>query len=108
MKKKLNIILLVCFIITIIMPITGIYVHKLASVVFFILCMLHAVIYRKKMNRKKWLLLALIWISFVSGVLGMVFDQTVIHPVVSIAVVFFLAIHIFVFHKKLQRTRESL
>lgn len=53
MKKKLNIILLVCFIITIIVPITGIYVHKLASVVFFILCMLHAVIYRKKMNRKK-------------------------------------------------------
>ena len=106
MKKILNVFLLISFIITIIVPITGIYVHKLASVVFLILCMLHAVIYRKKM--KKWLLLAIIWISFVSGVLGMVFDQTVIHPVVSIVVVFFLAIHIFVFHKKMQRRRESL
>lgn len=108
MKKILNVFLLISFIITIIVPITGIYVHKLASVVFLILCMLHAVIYRKKMNRKKWLLLAIIWISFVSGVLGMVFDQTVIHRVVSIVVVFFLAIHIFVFHKKMQRRRESL
>ena len=38
----------------------------------------------------------------------MVFDQMVIHRVVSTAAVFFLAIHIFVFHKKLQRTGESL
>lgn len=108
MKKMLNLFLLISFVITIIVPITGVYIHKLASVVFFLLCMLHAVIYRKKLNRKKCLLLALILISFVSGALGMVFDQMVIHRVVSIVVVFFLAIHIFVFHKKLQRRRESL
>lgn len=101
MKKILNMLLLLSFIITVMVPVTGIPVHKLASTVFLFLCMIHAAVYRKKINGKRWLLLAVILFTFASGVLGMVFDQMIAHRVISVVVIFLLAIHIFVFHKKL-------
>ena len=46
-------------------------------------------------------------ISFVSGLVGMILDQfpvvLILHRAVSIVLVFFLAIHVFVFHKKLHK-----
>ena len=107
MKKTLHYALLISFVITIMVPLTGVHIHKLASVIFLLLSIVHTVIYRKQLNAKRWLLLAMILLSFVTGLFGMILDQVPLvlafHRVISIAVVFFLAIHIFVFHKKLSR-----
>lgn len=105
MKKALNIALLVSFLVTIMVPLTGIHIHKLASVVFLLLSIIHTFSYRKKLGTKRWLLLGLIVISFATGLFGIILDQfpiiLILHRCISIALVFFLAIHIFVFHKKL-------
>ena len=105
MKRFLNITLLVSFLITIMVPLTGVHIHKLASVLFLLLSIVHTIVYRKKLGVKRWLLLGLIVISFATGLFGMILDQLsiilILHRCISIAVVFFLAIHIFLFHKKL-------
>lgn len=106
MKKLLNIALLVSFIVTIMVPLTGVHIHKMASVIFLLLSIVHTIIYKKKLGAKLWLLMRLILISFASGLFGMVFDQfpiiLILHRVISIAVVFFLAIHIFVYHRRIR------
>ena len=105
MKKTLNIALLLSFLVTIMVPLTGVQIHKLASVLFLLLSIVHTIVYRKKMGAKRLLLLALIVISFATGLFGIILDQypivLILHRCISIALVFFLAIHIFVFHKKL-------
>ena len=105
MKKALNIALLISFFVTIMVPLTGVHIHKMASVIFLLLCIVHTIAYRKKLGVKRWLLVGLILISFASGLFGMILDQfpivLILHRVISIALVFFLAIHIFMFHKKL-------
>ena len=105
MKKTLNIALLLSFLVTTMVPLTGVQIHKLASVLFLLLSIVHTIVYRKKLGVKRLLLLALIVISFATGLVGMILDQhpiiLILHRCVSIALVFFLAIHIFVFHKKL-------
>ena len=106
MKKLLNMALLISFVVTILVPLTGIHVHKMASVIFLLLSLVHTVVYRKKLGAKRWLLLAAVVISFASGLFGMILDHIpmvlILHRAVSIALVFFLAIHIFVFHRKLR------
>ena len=106
MKRFLNITLLVSFLITIMVPLTGVHIHKLASVLFLLLSIVHTIVYRKKLGVKRWLLLGLTVISFATGLFGMILDRgpiiLILHRCISIALVFFLAIHIFVFHKKLR------
>ena len=106
MKKALNIALLISFIITIMVPLTGIHIHKMASVIFLLLSIVHTIAYRKKLGARRWLLLATIVISFFTGLFGMILDQIpivlILHRAISIALVFFLAIHIFVFHKRMK------
>ena len=105
MKKILNWALLVSFLVTVMVPLTGVHIHKLASVLFLLLSIVHTIVYRKKLGAKRWLLLGLILVSFATGLFGMILDHIpmvlILHRCVSIALVFFLAIHIFVFHKKL-------
>lgn len=105
MKKALNLALLVSFIVTNLVPLTGVHIHKLASVVFLLLCVVHTLIYRKKLGAKRYVLLALTGLSFVSGLFGMILKQyplvMSLHKALSIGLVFFMAIHIFVFRKKL-------
>lgn len=105
MKKILNIALLINFIVTIMVPLTGVHVHKMASLLFLLLSIVHTILYRKKLGAKRWLLLGLIVISFATGLFGMILDQfpiiLTLHRAISIALVFFLAIHIFVFHRKI-------
>ena len=107
MKKTLNIALLLSFLVAIMVPLTGVQIRKLASVLFLLLSIVHTIVYRKKLGVKRLLLLALIVISFATGLFGMILDQhpiiLIMHRCISIALVFFLAIHIFVFHKKLCR-----
>ena len=107
MKKALNIALLISFVVTILVPLTGIHIHKLASLLFLLLSIVHTVVYRKKLGAKRWLLLAAVLISFVTGLFGMILDHIpivlILHRAISIALVFFLAIHIFAFHRKLYR-----
>ena len=105
MKKVLNIALLISFVATIMVPLTGVHIHKMASVIFLLLSIVHTIAYRKKLGVKRWLLLGLILVSFTTGLFGMILDQfpivLILHRVISITLVFFLAIHIFLFHKKL-------
>ena len=105
MKKLLNIALLISFIVTIMVPLTGVHVHKMASLLFLLLSIVHTIVYRKKLGAKRWLMLALIVISFATGLFGMILDQfpiiLILHRCISIAAVFFLAIHIFIYHRKL-------
>jgi hypothetical protein len=105
-KKLLNIALMFSFVMTILVPLTGIHIHKMASVIFLLLSIVHTITYRKKLGVKRWLLLGSIVISFATGLFGMILDQfpiiLILHRCISIALVFFLAIHIFVFHKKLR------
>ena len=101
MKKILNIALFISFLVTIMVPLTGIHIHKMASVIFLLLSIVHTIAYRKKLCARRWLLLATIVISFFTGLFGMILDQIpivlILHRAISIALVFFLAIHIFVF-----------
>lgn len=105
MKKILNIALLISFVVTIMVPLTGVHIHKLASVIFLLLNICHAIVYRKKLGTRRWLLLAAIVISFATGLLGMILDDfpivLILHRGISIVLVFFLAIHIFVFHRRI-------
>ena len=109
MKKVLNYLLLISFIITNMVPVTGIHIHKLASVFFLLLCIVHTVVYRKKMQWKRWVLLGVITIAFLSGLFGMIMDEVpfilTLHKAVSIGSIFFLAIHIFVFHRRMKKTK---
>ena len=104
MKRILNIALLISFVVTIMVPLTGIHIHKMASVIFLLLSLVHTITYRRKLGAKRWLLLAAILISFATGLFGMILDHIplvlVLHRAISIALVFFLAIHIFVFQRK--------
>ena len=104
MKKILNYALFITFVLTIMVPLTGVHIHKLASTLFLILSIIHTHIYRKKLNARRWGLLLLIIISFATGLFGMILDHIplvlILHRVISIAIVFFLAIHTFIFHKK--------
>ena len=106
MKKFLNTALLLSFLVTVMVPLTGVHIHKLASVIFLLLSLVHTVVYRKKLGVKRWLLLGAIVVSFATGLFGMILDHIplvlISHRAISIALVFFLAIHIFVFHKRLK------
>lgn len=106
MKKVLNISLLISFIVTVMVPLTGVHIHKLASAIFLLLSVVHTITYRRKLGAKRWLLLGLVLISFATGLFGMILDHIpialILHRAISIALVFFLAIHIFVFQKKLR------
>ena len=75
MKRFLNIALLISFLATIMVPLTGVHIHKLASVLFLLLSVVHTIAHRKKLGAKRWLLLALIVISFATGLFGMILDQ---------------------------------
>ncbi len=101
----LNNLLLITFVITILEPLTGVHIHKLVSTLFLVLSIVHTIKYRKGLGWKKYLLLGIVVIAFASGLFGMILDQypfiMTLHQVISIASVFFLAIHIFVYHKKL-------
>ena len=112
MKKFLNIALLISFLVTIMVPLTGVHIHKLASVLFLLLSIVHTIVYRKKLGTKRWLLLGLIVFSFATGLFGMILDQLpiilILHRCLSIILVFFLAIHIFVFHKKLYKKDTAI
>lgn len=106
MKKALNIALFLSFLLTILVPLTGVHIHKLASVLFLLLTILHTVVYRRKLGLKRWLLLGLVLLSFVSGIVGMIFQEIsllmALHKVISMGIIFFLAIHIFIYRNKLK------
>lgn len=106
MKRTLNLALLISFVTTVLAPLTGLMVHKLASTLFLLLCIIHTIVYRKKLGLKRLSVLGLVVLSFATGLFGLIFDQyplvLALHRAISIAVVFFLAIHIFLFHRKLR------
>lgn len=104
-RRILNAALLISFLITILVPLTGIIIHKLASTVFLLLCLIHTLLCRKGMTAKRIGLLTVVVLAFTSGVLGLIFDEIplvmALHKCISIGSVFFLAIHIFVFRKRI-------
>lgn len=103
--RVLNVLLLASFIVTMLPPLTGITVHKLASTLFLILSLIHTIACRKGLTAKRTAMLAVIILAFLSGILGMIFDEIplvlALHKAISIASVFFLAIHMFIFRKRI-------
>ena len=105
MKRILNYLLAISFILTIMVPITGIIVHKLAATLFLILALIHVFIYRKRLDLKYILIIVLTIVSFVLGILGLIMIEypiiLVLHRTISIVLVCLLAIHIYKFHRRL-------
>ena len=110
-KRIVNYLLLILFIVTVMVPVTGVQIHKLVSTLFLILTVIHTIIYRKKLGTKKYLLLGIVAVAFASGLFGMILDQYAIiltlHKAISIASVFFLAIHIFAYHRRLCGRKDN-
>ena len=105
MKWILNYLLAISFIVTILVPITGIKIHKLASTLFLVLALIHVFIYRKRLDLKYILIIVLTILSFVLGILGLIMVEhpimLTLHRTVSIVLIILLAIHIYKFHKRL-------
>ena len=102
--KLLNLCLFATFGITVMAPLTGVIIHKLASTLFLLLCLIHCIVYRKGMTGRRWLVLGGVFVAFASGICGMIFDEIpmilAFHKCISIVIVAALAIHIFVYRKK--------
>lgn len=109
MKKFLNALLFLSFIVTVMEPVTGIYIHKLAAAIFLLLCIFHIITYRKKTGGKSGLLLMLTLFSFLSGLFSLILEQyfmlLTVHRCISIVLVFFLGIHVSLFYKKMFRKK---
>ncbi len=105
LKKVLNLGLLISFVVTMMAPLTGVYIHKMASLLFLVFSIFHVSVYRRRMNRRGGYLMIMLIAAFVTGILGMILEEFSVilafHKGISIVVMFFLAIHIFRFHKKL-------
>lgn len=105
MRRVLNYLLAISFIVTILVPITGIKIHKLASTLFLLLALIHVFMYRKRLDLKYVLVIVLTVVSFVLGILGLVMIEypivLVLHRIISIVLIFLLAIHIYKFHRRL-------
>ena len=106
-KNTLNYLLIITFILTVMVPLTGIQAHKMASTVFLILTIAHTIVYRKKMGAKKYFLLAIVFIAFVSMILDQYPIILNLHKAISIISVFFLAIHILVYQKGFLKKRKA-
>lgn len=104
MRRGLNYLLAISFIISILVPITGIMVHKLASTLFLVLALIHVFMYRKKLDYKYVLVIVLTIVSFILGILGLVLVEypivLVLHRTISIVLVCLLAVHIYRFHRR--------
>ena len=105
MRRVLNYLLAISFVLTIMVPITGIIVHKLASTLFLVLALIHVFLYRKRLDYKYILVIVLTIVSFVLGILGLVMIEypivLTLHRTMSIVLVCLLAIHIYRFHRML-------
>ena len=105
MRRVLNYLLAISFVVTIMVPITGIIVHKLASTLFLVLVLIHVFLYRKRLDYKYILVIVLTIVSFVLGILGLVMIEypivLTLHRTISIVLIILLAIHIYKFHRRL-------
>lgn len=99
MKRVLNYLLAISIIITIMIPITGIIVHKLASTLFLMFALIHVFLYRKRLDLKYILIIVLTILSFVLGILGLIMVEhpiiLILHRTISIVLIILLAIHIY-------------
>ena len=106
MRKVLNYLLLITFLLTILVPITGIHIHKLTSTLFLLLSLIHTFVYKNKLNTKRYLLILLIIISFISGIFALILGHIPfvlqLHKLTSIFIIFFLAIHIYIFQRRMK------
>ncbi len=112
MKKHiLNGLLLISFIVTMLVPLTGIIVHKIASLIFLILCLIHILSERRKMNGRRWALCLLILVDFASGMASLIMESEpgvlAFHRIVSMLTLCFLAIHIFVYRGKIMKREKQ-
>ena len=89
MRRVLNYLLAISFILTIMVP----------------LALIHVFLYRKRLDLKFVLIIVLTILSFVLGILGLVLVEypimLTLHRTVSIVLIILLAIHIYKFHRRL-------
>lgn len=103
-NKIISIGLLLSFIVIFLVPITGLNIHKISSIIFLLLSLIHTLINVKKINIKKIILIIIILLSFMSGILSMFYDiWIIIHKSIGIISIMLIAIHLFIYHKKIVR-----
>ena len=90
-------------------PESGQHGHGSRIIHFLLLSFVHTISCRKKIGVKCGGLWGLIMIAFVTGIFGMIWEEIpsilVVHRMSSIALIFFLAIHIFKFYKRMWRRK---
>ena len=108
MKRILHFLLAASGLLTLLVPVTGVVVHKLAATVFLLLCAVHAVQLRKKLRGRSLAMLAVVALAFVSGLFSLIFSDLPLvlaaHKLISLACVAGLAVHVVRFHRRLTRT----
>lgn len=111
MKKALNLLLLASFVLTLLVPLTGVVVHKLASTLFLLLCLVHLGVYRRRAGARRAALLGLVLLTFGSGVAGIILETMplvlALHKILSLVCVFCLAIHLFVCARGLRPRKRT-
>lgn len=106
LKRIISIGLVMSFALIFLVPITGIAIHKISSAIFLLLSIIHTLIYIKGMNIKKLLLLIIVLIAFISGIMAMLGEfWLVVHRTIGIISIIAIAIHLFVYHKRIVKNK---
>lgn len=63
MKKALNVLLMTTFVVTLLVPLTGVVVHKMASLLFLLLCLVHTALHWRTLNARRVTVLGLVLAS---------------------------------------------
>ena len=75
MKKALNVLLMTTFVVTLLVPLTGVVVHKMASLLFLLLCLVHTALHWRALNARRGAVLGLILTSFLTGLFGLIWEE---------------------------------
>lgn len=107
-KKILYGALAVSGLVTLLQPLTGAMVHKMAASVFLLLCVGHMIACHKKLAGAGVALLMLLLAAFATGVPALMQGGTAgaVHAVLGILCLCAMAAHAFVRRRALKMTRE--
>lgn len=107
-KKLLYGALAISGLLTLLQPLTGTMVHKMAASVFLLLCVGHMIACRKKLTGAGVTLLALLLAAFATGVPAMMQGGMAgaVHAVLGILCLCAMAAHAFARRRAMQITKE--
>ena len=105
MKKVLNLLLLASFLLTVLVPLTGVLVHKTAAALFLLLCLVHTAVHRRRLAGRRAALLAAVALAFASGLSALLWETPLLlmaHRALSAVCILGLAVHVVTFQRRLR------